>query len=541
MPDEEQKPQEPGNLTSQINPLTPEAKALIKIFQSPDEESYEKVVGSIKVSTAAALPAILYEKVRNIIEYHEDHLLRRAAIERILERLLRSKTSTRDISETLIRELLWARYLKNETVPINKVDVVEKIIIKYQKIESEGIKINGAAGKQQREWLRSIESYDIERNLVETFKKEAMVNFMYQVFAPEIRLAEEYPEEQKNLQIYIATHKALARSDEAILRYFLLRLRFPEFIETVPEELLNNFQRYYEELESQIQNPANQILTRYLRKNVAAFLILEDVLRKDSHTETYENSQKLEEVVTEVATKKYTLLKSKITRMATRSIIYVFITKMLIAFLFEIPSDLYITKDFRLLSLLINVSFPPAMMFALTLSVSAPKKDNTIRIVKRIRGMFYQNEDQKTITPMFVSLKPRQYGPILTAFLTILYIFAFVVSFGIIFKTLRSLHFNLLSQIVFVLFLSGIAFFAYQIRQVAKDYKVSDREGLLSPFADFFMVPILSVGQFVGKALSRFNFLTFIFDFILEAPVKTVGEVFEEITHFLREKREEVV
>jgi len=89
--------------------------------------------------------------------------------------------------------------------------------------------------------------------------------------------------------------------------------------------------------------------------------------------------------------------------------------------------------------------------------------------------------------------------------------------------------------------LSGIAFFAYQIRQVAKDYTVSDKEGILAPVADFFMVPILSLGQWVSKGLSRFNFLTFIFDFIIEAPLKNIIEVFEELTHFLKEKREEVV
>lgn len=143
--------------------------------------------------------------------------------------------------------------------------------------------------------------------------------------------------------------------------------------------------------------------------------------------------------------------------------------------------------------------------------------------------------------PIFLSLKPRPHGPILTIFLTAIYILAFIVSFGVILKTLTILKFSILSKAVFILFLSGVAFFAYQIRQVAKDYKVSDRESFLSPIADFFMVPILSLGQWVGKGLARFNFFTFIFDFIIEAPLKTIIEVFEELTHFLREKREEVV
>lgn len=527
MPDEIVQNQTPPTLS----PLTEQAKDLIKIFSAPDEESTESVTGSIKVSTAATLPALFYEKIRNIIEYHEDHLLRRAAIERILERLLRSKGSTRNIAEDLIRELLWARYLKNESVPLSKIDEVDKIIQKYQKFHP--------SNSHQIEWLRSVESYDIERILVETFKKEAMVSFMYQIFAPQIKLEDGMTDEEKNIQIYIASHKALARSDEAILRYFLLHLRYPELKNDAPQEVVDNFNSIYEKIESQIQNHANTILTRNLRKNIAPFLLLEDALRKNNKIETYEKPESLEQVVTEVANKRYHELKSKIRRMATRSIIYVFISKMLVAFLFEIPSDLWITKDFSLLSLLINISFPPIMMFVFTLTVKAPDVHNTERVIKRIKNMIYSN--QKINMPLAISLKPRQHGPILAVFLTAIYLLAFIVSFGLILKILTILKFSILSKIVFVLFLSGVAFFAYQIRQVAKDYTVSDREGFLSPIADFFMVPILSVGQWVGKGLARFNFLTFIFDFIIEAPLKTIIEVFEELTHFLREKREEVV
>lgn len=523
----------PNQTQSLPSPLTQQARELIQIFATPDEETTESVTGSIKVSSAATLPALFYEKIRNIIEYHEDHLLRRAAIERILERLTRSKNSTRAIAETLIRELLWARYLKNESVPLSKIDEVDKIIQKYQKLPP--------VSREQTDWIRSVESYDIERTLVETFKKEAMVSFMYQIFAPQIKLDETFSDEEKNIQIFIASHKALARSDEAILRYFLLHLRYPELKDGMSSQVLDNFQSIYQKIESQIQNPANTILTRHLRKNVAPFLVLEDALRKNSKLETYEKSESLESEVTEVASKRYHELKSKITRMATRSIIYVFISKMLVAFLFEIPSDLWITKDFRLLSLLINISFPPAMMFLLTLTVKAPGKDNTEKVIKRIKTMLYQTEEAKKQNPIFISLKPRSHGPILTVFLTAIYILAFIVSFGVILKTLTLLKFSILSKAVFILFLSGVAFFAYQIRQVAKDYKVSDRESFLSPIADFFMVPILSLGQWVGKGLARFNFLTFIFDFIIEAPLKTIIEVFEELTHFLREKREEVV
>jgi hypothetical protein len=182
-------------------------------------------------------------------------------------------------------------------------------------------------------------------------------------------------------------------------------------------------------------------------------------------------------------------------------------------------------------------------MFAFTLPVKAPGQKNTEKVVKRIKTMIYQDGSQEQIStnPIEIPLTPAKRGPILTALLSFVYVTTFIVTFGLIFKILIFLRLSLVSQGVFILFLSAVAFFAYQIRQIAKDYTVSDRESIMAPVTDFFLVPILYLGNLISKGLSRFNFFTFIFDIILEAPFKTIVKLLDEISHFLRQKREEMV
>ena len=67
-----------------------------------------------------------------------------------------------------------------------------------------------------------------------------------------------------------------------------------------------------------------------------------------------------------------------------------------------------------------------------------------------------------------------------------------------------------------------------------------ERENVVAPIIDFLMVPILSVGKRLSSDLSKINIITFIFDFILEAPFKAIFEVFEEWFGFMKSKREEI-
>ena len=94
---------------------------------------------------------------------------------------------------------------------------------------------------------------------------------------------------------------------------------------------------------------------------------------------------------------------------------------------------------------------------------------------------------------------------------------------------------------VFVFFLTLVTFFGYRIRQIAREYLVEDKEGILSPIVDFFMLPLLRVGQWLSGEIAKINLFIFIFDFVIEAPFKAIFEVVEEWIRFVKIKKDEMV
>ena len=75
--------------------------------------------------------AQVYEKARNALEYRADNLVRRAAIERILKRRLILSKDPKTLSENLLTELRWARYLTTEEIKAAKKTELEKILEKF--------------------------------------------------------------------------------------------------------------------------------------------------------------------------------------------------------------------------------------------------------------------------------------------------------------------------------------------------------------------------------------------------------------------------
>ena len=82
--------------------------ALLGSLNSIKPKTRPDDLSKISVSQTVSFFALAYEKVRNAVEYREDHQIRRAAIERIMRRLLTLNPTGKDVADGLIRELLWA-------------------------------------------------------------------------------------------------------------------------------------------------------------------------------------------------------------------------------------------------------------------------------------------------------------------------------------------------------------------------------------------------------------------------------------------------
>ena len=119
-------------------------------------------------------------------------------------------------------------------------------------------------------------------------------------------------------------------------------------------------------------------------------------------------------------------------------------------------------------------------------------------------------------------------------------VFAFVLSFGALIYALTLLHFNVVSQAVFLFFLTIVAFLSYRISLTSDMYRLGDRQGILTPFIDFLFMPIVSVGRKFTQGISQINFVLIIFDLIIETPFKVTFAFIEQWFYFLHSKREEL-
>lgn len=525
-----------------ITDLHPVVDALLSVFE---EKQYAyKDNSKYQVSRTVSLLAAVYEKARNAVEFRAEHLIRRAAIERILKRRIILGGATNTMAENMIVELLWARYIDSSQVDDAKVEYVQKIIDKYLVI-----KFGVYQGKQQVnhiswETILGLLSSEIEEALVPAKKREALNNFFYQAILPNIRIPE-IDEKTRNIVTYIAVERAYAQSDDPLILFHLIKLLQPEWLEATSQtandhlkDLFNNITLIQQALKHKLSEP----LLRYVRKHNPPFLLIRDFLLEKAKQarSIVSQEQLLEESLSQLAEKRYKEIGAKIRRAVVRSIIYIFLTKMVFALALEVPVDLFITKKIDYLAIGINTLFPPLLLFVIAGFLKVPGADNTKHLIRNVKNILYSFETLKSEANVFHS-KIVDRRPILTGIFSAFYVAAFIISFGFISYILTSLHFNIASQIIFIFFVTLVSFFAYRIRLSAKEYEVVQRGGLLSPVIDFFFIPILSVGRALSSEIAKLNVLMFIFDFILEAPLKVIFEFMEEWFRFIRTKKDEIL
>src|SRR3990172_1429351 len=126
MADEEvQKNQDQAIVLSRFTHALVDAIKSVKLKTKPDD------ISALSVSQTVSFFALVYERVRNAVEYRDDHLILRAAIERILKRRFSLNPEGRGEAENLLRELLWARYFDNGVLGADDTVVIQNLIDKY--------------------------------------------------------------------------------------------------------------------------------------------------------------------------------------------------------------------------------------------------------------------------------------------------------------------------------------------------------------------------------------------------------------------------
>lgn len=485
--------------------------------QRNETENGESLNGFVETLARA------YEKARNALEYRADNLVRRAAIERILKRRIVLNKDPESLTQHLLMELKWARYLSIDEVKDVKKKELLKIIQNYLSL---------LGGVVPTEWIVKIASAEIEElfNLNTDYKQFTF--FAFQALKQKIAMKDA----NLDLLIYFATDKIYAGSDDEQIAYHILKLAEG----SVTKE---NFAEAWRLFNLAKNHKGLSRIAKFVRKQMPPLILLRDIYfySPNDFKTTVSSENKFMEKAKEVLDNQIDHLTGRIKTAGTRSVIYVFLTKMVLAFGLEVPLEIFFYKHLNGLPLAINLTFPPILMWFATMQIKLPGKQDKEALV---------TETWKTISD-FESLKDEGYVLMDVEegrskntgywIFSILYSIFFFGVFGLIFFALGEVGYTFFSKVIFIFFLCVIAFFAYRIVQIAKVYswKKSARES--SNLIDIFSLPILSIGSRLSRGLSKLNFLAFTFDFILEAPFKIILGFVDAWVQFLSTKKEEEI
>lgn len=517
-------------------PLNKYSQRLLHIFESEKDIPVESANA---VSPLVSELASWYEKFRNSIEYRDEEVILRAAIERILKRRLVLGGDGKSTAKPLLKELVWARYFPDSFINDENSERLEKIIDFYLSLKTATVKLGQINEGEMRRLIFQLMSSEIEEYLNPNRLEESVSNYIFHVLKRNIIAGEEL-EEERDVQLFIAIRRAYSKDDIAFLRYKLFFQYFGNMTELKVDEVALRFADAYRTIENQLKHPARFKLLAYVKRQIPAFLIMEDIFANQNKvSELVENQEELNAVIYSTCDKKYQTIAAKVKRAIIRSVIFILLSKTLIAFAIEGTYESIFYGHIQWMNLSLNIIIPTLFMILVGFLIRTPGRKNSELIAHRIHSLLYDEEPKVGREIVFPTKdkKPQTMTEVIFGFL---WVSAFLLSFGGLSLGLSLLSFSFVSQGIFIFFLAIVCFLAYRINISAKEYTVENSQSLLTPVIDFFFMPVARVGQYLTAGISQVNIFLFILDFIIEAPYKAIVGFFDQWFFFLHSKREEL-
>lgn len=548
------------------------AKKLFQVIYSEQNKkgpSIDDDTPKISVSAVISKVAFFYEKIRNAIDYEEDHLLRKNAIIRILKRqvVIEGVVKTVDnteIAKHLLTELIRGGYLPNDKLPETKIADVAKMFDKYIKlknicvakinsemnIKKDVSKVKDLINEKNRltDWVLALAACEIEDSLGSNKVKQAMIANLYDFLSRNIKLADDMGfKEDLEIQVYLSICRTYGRFDEDMLSFVLFKYYNDDWVKTNLNDqdiiriaaLARNLRI---EVARQISHPLIKQLDRVTKKYALYSAIMAETIESDpvkTYNEIYTNEKTFFAGIKKVCASKYKKAKSRLWRVATRSIIYIFLTKSIFVFALEIPATQWFNEPINPTALAINVAFPALLLFLIVFLTGIPGESNTDKIIKGVKELFFIGSERTS--PIILRAKKKR-SLIVNWIFNVIYTAAFFVSLYFIIRVLTWINFNWVSITIFLFFLAFVSFFSIITTKGVKDLVVIEkRENIFTLLLDLFYMPIIMVGKWLSSNVSKVNVFIFVFDFIIEAPFKIIVEVAEDWTRYVKERKDNMV
>lgn len=509
------------------------AKVLKKTFEKPHEEAK---VSSSSINPLVSEMASWYERFRNAIEYREEEMILRASIERILKRKLSLSSKPEKVGPELVRELVWSKHIPEENISPELIDKVVESIALFMNLRKNISAKKAIKDSDLNSFIINLLSSDVENILSPSVERETIENYIFHVLEKNLEIKDDASEDA-NVQLFIAIKKAYSKNDQALLEYNLFKQYFGDLTPHTLDKISDKFLKGFETIKKQLNHQLRFKILNYVKRQIPPFLILEDILRQDPNyldlVESEEN--KFNEHVHETCVRRYETIAGKVRRAIIRSIIFIALSKVFFAFTIEATYDNLVHGQVFWIPLVVNIMGPIFIMILVSLLIRIPGEKNTSEILRRIH-ILISDSDPAIGKPLII--KDDDDKSSLYTFFTLLSFTGFAGTIAGIVYLLMQFNFTLVSQGIFLFFLSIVSFLAYRINQTAQIYTVVEKQNFLTPIIDLFFMPIARLGRHLTEGISQINIFLFILDFLIETPYKGLLSFFEQWFFFLHSKRD---
>ena len=509
---------------------------------------------TIHVDEVASKVAAFYEQIRTIIDWKEEHLMRRAAIIRKLKRrfldLELNNFSTENIAEPLVLELIRGGYFSNNKIEESKISDVQKIIEKYVFILKNNQEYKkGKTGLRFYTQLLEIAACEIEEALAPSIKEMALIDFMFSVMRERIKVNERIYEKkllregEKDIQIYIAVQQSLFKLDNPIISYNLIKYKYPQWEKATEEELFKISQNIFKILNAIENNLSNVFSKKFYaicEKYDTSYLLLGDILSLDNLEKTTKEIYEpplLEGLIKKAYEKRLIDLKVKIRRAAIYSTTSIFITKILSLVILQVILAKIFNGHLNFISLIADILIPTGLMIILVTSVRPPSKKNLNLVILETMKIVYQKEK----TDIYEIKIAKKRGLITRLFLSLIYLLGAVVSFGFIFWVFSYFKLPITSITINFIFIALILFAGTAIQRRSRELTIEEEyEGFLGFMSDILFLPITDAGRWLSNTWKQYNAIAAFFNAMIDMPFSAFVEFLERWRYFIKEKKEDM-
>lgn len=483
----------------------------------------------VEINHVVSAAATTYERIRYLLEYREEHTIRRSAIERILKRRVLIEHKTID-GPLLLRELVEGRYVSSEKTGHHEEQTITGIVERF-------LRLRDAVGDEYGKQFLSFAASEIEAHLEE--KQHAfdasVTDAFYKTLRPHVQ-APGYTPHEIDTQLFAACRRALLNSDDETLAYTLWLAYVPGWKDRKEdaERTIAEAPAIIRALRRDLKHPLQwQIVPRIKNESIYFRIIRDIVMERGSRAgETLESPEKIEAFTHEFLEGVYAHERTRMRSSGIRAVIYLFCTKFIITLVAELPYELFILGGINYVPLLTNIIFHPALLFVLTRGTGSLGPANTNAIVKGLQGILYRGEERA----VHVGASSPAFAPVFAA----LYLLLILGVFGGIIGILQALQFNIVGAGLFLFFLALVSYFAFRIRWRARRWVVIEDRGVAGLITNALMVPVVRVGRWLSRTFSSINIFVMLLDFIIETPFKMLLNFSHHFIIYLREKANEV-